>query len=82
MGFNEMESLSGCPMGNRHAWAIQMIKYLHHLNLKLVDFKLNGFQKDNPFQEKLVEQNWQEARIVLRIPTVNSEFLLHSSYSF
>ena len=71
---NEMESLAECRMGNRHAWAIQTIKYLHQHNLKFMEFNalLSSLfyletlgQKNNPFHKKLVEQNWEEARIVL-----------------
>ena len=68
MSCNEMESLAGWRMGNRHAWAIQTIKYLHQHNPKFMElnkFLETLFQKDNPFHKKIVEQNWQEARIVL-----------------
>ena len=74
MSYHEMESLAKWRMGNRHSWAIQTIKCLHYHNLKFMEFNAlmssvfyleTLLQKYNPFHEKLVEQNWQEARIVL-----------------
>ena len=85
MTYNEMESLAECGMGNRHAWAIQTIKSLQHHNLKSMKFSAltsslfyleTLFQKDNPFHQKLIEQNWQEARIVLHT-SVKSDTVFH-----
>ena len=65
MSYNEIESLAGVCMGYRHAWALETLMFLKNNNLQSAKLKNLCFKEDNPFQEKLEEQNWEDAKIFL-----------------
>lgn len=75
MSYNEIESLAGVCMGFRHAWALETLMFLKNNNLQSTELKYLCFKEDNLFQEKLEEQNWEDAKIYLHTSVIgNSEF--------
>ena len=61
----EMESLAMFSWRHRHAWAIQVSKYLRKNNISFVRLSALDFLKINPFHEKLENDGWKDAFVSL-----------------